>query len=491
MVKHQLKNYYYQNNIPILIVLALSYAGGVLVHIFFNAWFLKILLVLVFGIFGVFIKFKKIINTLLLSSIVFCIGFFSTKLHQPHANHLLYPYQKKSVIIGIINSDIQKAKSGYYKFTVNVKSLIYKKQKYNIDGTILVYFKNRPKNAFYNNFIVLKKDLTPITEPQNPNEFNLKRYLNFHHIYHQTFCDTTDVLILPNTTFSIRKLAYCVQKELEKSLLNGIKTKREQSTISALILGQRDEISSDTITDFSASGAMHVLAVSGLHVGILLYIIRLLFRKILKSQIPNWVQLLVTLSLIWCFAFITGLSASVVRAAFMFSFILIGTTFRKNTSIYTILAASALCMTTYNPYIITEVGFQLSYSAVLGIIYFTPSFQRLIPESKWKLINQIRNITCVSIAAQLATFPIGLLYFHQFPTYFIFSNLLVIPSAFVIVGTGVIKLVFSCIPLLNLVLAKILWCFSWLLNETTHIIASFPQATISEIDISIIETYLL
>ncbi len=254
------------------------------------------------------------------------------------------------------------------------------------------------------------------------------------------FVPHSDFLIIPNQSFSLFKIAHQTQTKLATHLLAEISSLREAQTISALVLGKRDELNKEVIANFSAAGAMHVLAVSGLHVGILLMIIRFFFKQILRDALPKWFEITCTLLLIWTFAFITGLSASVVRAACMFSFIICGTFYKKDISIYPILAASALCMLVYNPYLITEVGFQLSYAAVIGIVFFTPKLQVNLPTSKYTIINTISTITCVSIAAQLATAPIALLYFHQFPTYFILSNLVVIPCAFLIVITGIIKL---------------------------------------------------
>lgn len=490
MANLQSSDYYSGNKISLLIIYALSYASGILFHIFFKAYFYGALITLLVTLLLFFLKHRSLHQTLALISLFLAIGYFNTSLNSPDKNHLLQTYKNEGLIFGKINSKIQQTAKGYYKFTIASKQLVIENKRENCYGSILVYTKELPSSIHYNDYILLNKNITLVNPPQNPNEFNYKRYLNFHDIYFSTFCSLDDFSIIPNETFSIIKLAHQTQVKLSNYLLSKISSEREKQTISALVLGLRDELDKEVIANFSAAGAMHVLAVSGLHVGILLMIIRFFFKHIAKELLPKWFEVTCTLFLIWTFAFITGLSASVVRAACMFSFIICGTYFKKDISIYPILAASALCMMVYNPYIITEVGFQLSYAAVIGIVFFTPKLESTLPTSNNWLFKKIITITCVSVAAQLATAPIALLYFHQFPTYFILSNLIVIPSAFLIVITGIIKLIFGFIPFLNTLIAEALFWFSWLLNEVSEITALLPSATINQIDISILETYL-
>lgn len=490
MANLQSNDYYSGNKISILIIYALSYALGILFFLFFDDFFFNIVGISSFLLLFLFLKHHSLHQTITLICLFLIIGYINTSLHTPNHNHLLTTYQDEGTILGKINSAIQRTSKGYYKFTIASEELVVNSERTKCNGNILVYTKAEPSSARYNDYIILNKEIKLVQPPQNPNEFNFKRYLNFHHIHFSTFCASDDFITIPNPSFSIIKIAHQTQDKLSNYLLSEISSPREAQTISALVLGKRDELNKEVIANYSAAGAMHVLAVSGLHVGILLLIIRFVFQQLLKNLFPKWLELIGTLLLIWSFAFITGLSASVVRAACMFSFIICGMHYKKDISIYPILAASALCMMLYNPYIITEVGFQLSYAAVIGIVFFTPQLQVMLPTSQYWLINKISAITGVSISAQLATAPIAILYFHQFPTYFILSNLVVIPCAFLIVITGIVKLIVGSISLLNSIIAKVLCGFSWFLNEVSEKTAGLPSATINQIDISILETYL-
>lgn len=328
-----------------------------------------------------------------------------------------------------------------------------------------------------------------ISPPKNPEEFNYKRYLFHHHIYHQVFIRSNQVKISP----AKRKLhLYTQAYEIRNTFLDFFKnqefTPEEFAVISALLLGKKDDLNEELMQAYSSAGAMHVLAVSGLHVGIIFLLLNsiLLFPKTRSFwRVSKSLLLLIG---IWSYAFISGLSPSVIRAATMFSFIIIGRTFSKSTNIYNTLALSAFCILLIKPFMLMEVGFQLSYLAVFGIVYLQPKIYAVI-KSKYWLIDKCSEITAVSIAAQIATAPLGLLYFHQFPNYFFLSNLIVIPAAFCIVVLGITVLVLAPITLLSDLIAQLLAIIISLLNQIVSYIEKLPFSIVGEINISVLETW--
>ncbi|HEX5171246.1 MAG TPA: ComEC/Rec2 family competence protein, partial [Cyclobacteriaceae bacterium] len=189
---------------------------------------------------------------------------------------------------------------------------------------------------------------------------------------------------------------------------------------------------------YASSGAIHVLAVSGLHIGILYAVITFVFGPLRRYSRGKWVLAGVSLLCLWSYAFITGMSPSVLRAVTMFTFVSLAEVSNRRSNIYNTLALSAFCLLLYDPYFIMSVGFQLSYLAVLGIVYLYPRLIFLWTPPSWLI--PAWKITCVSVSAQLATFPLGLLYFHQFPVYFLVSNLFVIPLSFLVLVLGLIVL---------------------------------------------------
>ncbi|MEQ9413126.1 MAG: ComEC/Rec2 family competence protein, partial [Cyclobacteriaceae bacterium] len=251
-----------------------------------------------------------------------------------------------------------------------------------------------------------------------------------------------------------------------------------------------DGIDNELQSAYASSGAMHVLAVSGLHVGILYGIVMLLFRPFRNLAWSRWVIAIISLMALWSFAFITGLSPSVLRAVTMFSFIAIAKPFGRRTSIYNTLASSAFILLLFDPFLIMSVGFQLSYLAVLGIVTIhRPLYQLWEPRSA--ILDWVWNISCVSIAAQLATFSLGILYFHQFPVYFLFSNFFVIPGAISVLVTSILVLETSGIAPVAAIFGAVLKWLIQILNFAVFSFEKFPFSLINDIYITTLQCWLL
>lgn len=260
---------------------------------------------------------------------------------------------------------------------------------------------------------------------------------------------------------------------------------QQQAIASALILGVTDGLDNELTQAYAASGAMHVLAVSGLHVGIIYGIILLVLRPLTRNQKGKWVVALLSIFLLWGYAMVTGFSPSVLRAVTMFSFVALARPLNYRTNIYNILAVSAFCLLLINPYLIMSVGFQLSYLAVIGIVYLQPLVYRLwSPRSLF--LDKIWQITCVSLAAQLATFSLGILYFHQFPVYFLFSNLFVIPGAIGILLSGIMLLALSSFTAVAEVVGYFL---TWLIKGLNYLVLTVEQLPFSIIENMYITTF--
>nr|MCU0394028.1 ComEC/Rec2 family competence protein [Thermoflexibacter sp.] len=214
----------------------------------------------------------------------------------------------------------------------------------------------------------------------------------------------------------------------------------------------------------------------------------------------NWIFLSITLFCLWFYAFITGLSPSVLRAVIMFSMLALANTFQRNTNIYNTIAFSAFLILSYDPYLLFSVSFQLSYLAVLGIIYFYPKLYGMwhiedtfptMPLWLFKPINFIWSVTCVSFAAQIGTFPVGLYYFHQFPVYFPLSNLVVIPLATIIFSGGLLIIILAWIPFVGQSIGWFIERIVWFQNEMLFLIEHLPKSVINGIDISLVENWLI
>jgi competence protein ComEC len=348
----------------------------------------------------------------------------------------------------------------------------------------MVNAKSRPGNI-----IIFESKLTAIENGKNPGEFDFKRFLQIKGIRYQAYVNHA-LIDEEEKYFSFKTMALQVRGKLMDMYQNAGITGDELAVLSALTLGDKNLLTNDIRNVFAASGAMHVLAVSGLHVGIIYVILNLLVSYFDKNKYLRKAKVFILLAALWAFAFITGLSPSVMRACSMFSFIVIGENLRKRTNTFNTLAVSAFLLILINPLIIYEVGFQLSYLAVASIVYYQPRLSKLYTP-KNKIAQYIWGLLTVSIAAQIGTLPVGLFYFNQFPVYFWLSNFVVIPAAGIILYTSVAFFILGSIPLLgpfisiilNYIVKGLIWCVRY--------IEGMPGSVIEHVNISLLQTMLI
>lgn len=358
--------------------------------------------------------------------------------------HFAKLYESEGVVVGRLAMPPEvKAKS--VKAQIDVEAINGKAGWLSVSGNALVYL---PKDSFalllqQDDRILFRPDFQSISQPGNPEQFDYRRYLSFHLIYHQAFLKAGQWVKLEpeNEGFTLPGSAG-LRNHLLALIAEHIKDDDASAIASALVLGYRDRLDAEVKKSYAAAGAMHVLAVSGLHVGIIYMVFLWLTGFLRPMKGGKLMQAGILLVVLWAYATLTGLSPSVMRAATMFSFIVIGGALRRPVNIWNSIAVSAFVLLLYNPYLIADVGFQLSYAAVMGIVYFYPKLHRRWSPNNW-LVRQIWSLTVVSIAAQLATFPLSLFYFHQFPNYFLLSNLVVIPAATIILYLGLVLFIVS------------------------------------------------
>ncbi len=275
------------------------------------------------------------------------------------------------------------------------------------------------------------------------------------------------------------------------SILDKYLGKNDESSIAkALLIGYKVDLDKDLLQAYSDAGVVHIIAISGLHIGIIYAILLWLFSILPFTKKSKPLRLFLILSGLWLFVLLTGASPSAVRAAIMFSFIIIGNAFNRTGSVYNSIAASAFLLLCYNPYFLWDVGFQLSYLAVLGIVIAYK------PISNWfyfhnKLLQKGWQLCAVSLSAQLFTFPLCLYYFHQLPLLFLLSNLIAIPLASLALCSSLILIAISFLPPLALFFSKSVYALIWLLNHFILKFDSIPYSLWSGISISEFETFLL
>jgi len=406
-------------------------------------------------------------------------------------NHLLNFHEPIEVYEAVVTSTPEsKLKSWKVEAEiVQVKSKTWKE----FTGKILLYISKKKDSISlnYGDIILVKGTPPPLQPPGNPFEFDFKRFLSFKNIYHQQFVQPADIRLIHHARDK-GFLYYASQARQKASsvMRNHLPGQREQAIALALVLGVNDGLDNDLQNAYSASGAMHVLSVSGLHVSILYLVILFFLKPIQSKPWSRWAIAIFSVLILWFYAFITGLSPSVLRAVTMFTFIAIARPFGRRSNIYNTLAASAFILLLYNPYLIMSVGFQLSYIAVVGIVYLQRPIYNLW-ETGNKVLDWVWQITCVSIAAQIATFALGLLYFHQFPVYFLFSNLFVIPGSFAVLLLGVLLLVIDWFTPLATVVGYLLDISIKILNGSVFLVEDLPYSLINGVYFTTLQCWLL
>lgn len=353
-----------------------------------------------------------------------------------------------------------------------------------VDGKVLIYFyKDGLKDIpAYGDRIVFIKKPEEVKEPLNPEQFNFKKWLSSHQVYDQLNLKQGEFIITEHHKAS-RLVEWAIglrDQWVRVFQENGIRG-QEYAVLSALILGYDDEINQETMQAYASSGALHILSVSGMHLGIIYGALQALLGFLSRHKKLRLLRSIIVILFLWFYALLTGLSPSVLRSAMMLTFIVIGQTLDRSTNTYNTLGASMLALFVFfSPHLILQAGFQLSYLAVAGILFLYKSIENKLYFKSW-LGKQIWSILSVSIAAQVATFPLSLYYFHQFPNYFLPSNLVVIPISTGVIFGGILLLLVSSWTFAATKIAWIAGKLVWALNFSVYTVEQLPYSLIQNV----------
>lgn len=322
--------------------------------------------------------------------------------------------------------------------------------------------------------IVAHGYIHPIRNRGNPSEFDYRRHMATMSIHNQVYLDEENWRRMENRSGS-SVVAYSnkLRQKLLKRLNAATDQKDEQAIAASLLLGYRGLLSQDMKSRFSVSGASHILAVSGLHVGIIYLICSYMLVFMDRSPQTRVLKIILITAILAAYAFLTGLSPSVCRATLMFSVLAAGKYLSRNSPVYNSLAFSAFILLVINPMLIFSISFQLSYFAVVSIAFFQPRLYRLI---EWpRLADRLWQWFTVAVAAQIGVSPLIIYYFHIFPNYFWLSNFIVIPAASIIILLGFLYLSLQVVlPLLAGFITAPLTFTIRVLGESTRIIEELP-----------------
>ncbi|MBQ6306432.1 MAG: ComEC/Rec2 family competence protein [Bacteroidales bacterium] len=349
-----------------------------------------------------------------------------------------------------------------------------------ISGKVMAYFP-KSDSAFalhYGDLIAIPAPIREVTPPLNPEEFDYRAYLERKGITGQVYLKDEDWIDLQaNDANPIYAFSYRFREILLASLQRSGLNDDEFGVAAAILLGYDDNLADEVRKDYVAAGSMHILCVSGMHVGIIYLLASFLLGFLNRKKWQKTLKHVLLLTLIWFYALIAGLSPSILRASLMISFVIIGEIIRRKGFIVNSIAASAFILLCINPNNLFEIGFLLSYAAVMGIVVLQRPIYNLL-YVKNKLLDKAWQITAVALSAQIATVPFTLFYFQQFTTYFWLSNLFMTPISFVVVISGMVLLLVSWIPYLNTLVGYLVWGAVYVMNWVVAKIESIPYSII-------------
>lgn len=399
---------------------------------------------------------------------------------QTHYTHIAFQTPKKLKLIIREKLKPNEFSDRYSAILVSIDTM-------QTTGKIILKIKKgaSPVGLTTGNIVLAHDILQLIPTPKNPNQFNYSLYLENKNIFAQLSVKSDELLI---TNYFLKDIWY-YSAQIRSKIISQFQKKglknQELNVAIALLLGQRQDLDPELVKEYQYAGATHLLAVSGLHVGFVLLFLNFILKRLPHTKRGRLIKLVITVGVLSFYALLTGLSPSILRATIMFSFIAIGNYLGRVTSMTYTLLVSAFFILLFDPNSLFDVGFQLSYTAVYFIVWMQPLFKQ-VGRPKTILTTKIWDITTVSIAAQIGTLPLTLYYFHQFPSLFFVTNLVVIPLVTIIMFFGIIAILLGAFGILPTLLITILNKLIEILNEFIRWIASFEQFAIQDISFSLV-----
>ena len=443
--------------------------------ILFTLWATSIVALLTFIHFGrEIVQFRKWIGFNLIL-VFFFSGAFSYQYSLPSSQrkHFSHSYLQGDRLLAKV-LDVEQDTVGFRKCLVDVEVVRKNRGYHNSVGNLLCYVK-ASKHILKGDILEINPRINRITNSNNPGEFDAESYWKTRSVEHVCFLRSGDVEVVQSAGYSDR--FWLDVRNSFKRILDRFLSPENKQVAQALVLGDKSELSSEQRSEYANAGAMHVLAVSGMHVGILLAFLQWFFYRI-KWFRKRGYFIIVALIVLWSFAFLTGLSSSVLRATLMFSVLSIGQLRGYSFFSLNALFVAALVILFIDPRSLFSIGFQLSFLAMLGIAYFYGPLRSLF-HSQYRVINYLWDGTALGLAAQIGTIPISLYYFHQFPNYFLITNLGLIILAGIAMISVVVLLMLFWVPGLGAGLGYIVDLIFTILNSFIGWINNLP-ATISK-----------
>jgi competence protein ComEC len=436
-----------------------------------------ILLLLVVMVPAIYQKYK---NRWLPGFSLFCLLFLLGILLHDHAKPSIITGEYKVKGIGIVH-DADETVSGYYRFYIQPVKVVTPDSLSIEDGDMWQIFV--PPNdtlqsipASLGDKVLFETVLRGHDPPTNPASFDYGQYLFRLGVSGSGFVKSNEFEVLAKGRLSgISHELRRVREQTRQVYIDYDISGDNLQVLSALTLGMRKELSREVKNWFIRSGAVHILAVSGLHVGIIFLFLNALLSSFLPRR--SFVKMLVVVLVLIFFALLTGGAPSVVRAVVMLSVIQVGNYFNRKGNIYNLLGVSAFIILLIQPMSLFHAGFWLSHLAVAGIVTFFPIFRKWYAGGNL-FVRGIGDLAAVSFSAQIATFPLSVYLFKAFPSYFLLTNFMILPLVAPILISAKLLIIFSQVPFLASMFAGVLNGILDFMNAMVKWLDGLPSAYI-------------
>jgi competence protein ComEC len=490
------------SKIPFLRIIV-PFVGGIILTSMEPSWFIPsimipliVLFFVLLVIFTLYPDYHK--RTLVASSffvMLFLTGSLVTHLHdisqRPNFIGKILPASKACPAILHIQDEVQE-KPTYFRAIANIQTIYLDSHWIPVKGKVLLWIEknNSSPKPNYGDILFTYLSLNEIKPRILATDFNFKQYLANKNIYHQAYLASDAYAIIGKKANPVKEFFLNVKKRLILHILTTMNYDETAWLLVAMLTGAKSDLSPEIIQSYQASGLMHILAVSGLHVGIIYLFITMIFRLFNKNRKKRRTEVIISLITIWFYAALTGLTPSILRASIMLTLLLGAQLLKRKVNSFNVLFASMFIILLIDPFSLFEVSFILSFSAVGGILLFYPLLDKMV-YSKYHFLNQLWSLVSVSLSAQLGTLPAILYFFGQFPVYFLLANIIVTPFVSILLIISLIALLLGLIPLFTPIVGWILKELFWFFITIPNTIASWPFSSIQPVYIALPTTLLL
>ncbi|RFS24084.1 ComEC family competence protein [Chitinophaga silvatica] len=474
---------------PMVVGVIVGKAYSANIFFVYTLFFICILLLLYLQILPIFrAQFSSWLTGLLVYFLMFSNGYWITyKVDLRHSSSYFGHFLSPTSLCLVEISSFEEKKNTF-RGLATIKAVFAPPEwKFTI-GKIILYWPKTMNLQTGSRFIT---NLQPqlIKYSGNPGSFNYQEFAANQQLFYQASLYKSKIIALKSQSsynWLNNATEYCVQ-QFRKYMGEG----PEAGMAEALLIGYKQDLDKQVVSDYSTTGIVHIIAISGMHLALLYSSLLAILKVLPKRKLFMLLQAAIILSVLWAFALLTGASASVLRAVVMATMLVIGKfVIKQYSNSFNAFIASAFLLLSYDPYLLSDLGFQLSYLAVAGIlIVYQPLYQSIKIKNKW--IDLIWQSVAISLAAQLFTTPLSLFCFHQFPNYFLIANLITIPLSTIAIYGEIILLLTASFPLIPYWVGKGLWFLIHLMNVFVAWLAKLPGASVYNIHCNFIQAWLL